>query len=160
MIYHFKNARLEALIRQYPHDPWLRDDKLMHWVYLPAILFAVLGMLFILNLGIALIAVAVAILYYSRYGQGVAAQLGAVLLAMLGAWMMLMPVHHLAAASLGIFLFALAGRFFGQRRARGVRPIPGWKQYLLAGPVLALAMFREKLAVREALAERSGLDAN
>jgi hypothetical protein len=119
------------------------ENRFVHWVYLPAIVFSVLGILFAINFGVALIAIALAILYYSQYGQLVAAQLGAALLAMLAAWMLVMPAHYVVAASLGIFVLALAGQWSGRVRAGGPEPsFSAWKHFLLAGPVYALALIR------------------
>lgn len=129
----------------------MAKDPLSCWLFLPAILFALLGLLFILNFGVALIGIAAAILYYGRSGLGIAAALGVLLLAMLGIWMMLMPVHHLPAAVGAIALAAVGGRLYGQLRAGEKPSLAEWRQYLLAGPAEALALLRERITSRPKL---------
>jgi hypothetical protein len=137
------NSRLNQLVRRYGQSQRDPADRIMHWVYLPAIVFAALGMLFAANFGIALIAIATAILYYSQYGQRVAAQLGGALLAMLLVWTLLMPAHYTIITSLGILAAALIGQFATRPRVgRPKATLASCRQYLLAGPVYALVLIR------------------
>jgi hypothetical protein len=130
------NSRLNQLVRRYGQSQRDPADRIMHWVYLPAILFAA-------NFGIALIAIATAILYYSQYGQRVAAQLGGALLAMLLVWTLLMPAHYTIITSLGILAAALIGQFATRPRVgRPKATLASCRQYLLAGPVYALVLIR------------------
>jgi uncharacterized membrane protein YGL010W len=141
----FSNARLDTLLRQYTPGPGEQDSHFLHWVCIPAILFAVLGMLFAINFGIALIAIAAAILFYYRFGYRVAAGMAGLLLGMLVVWIMVMPSHHLVAASIGIFLAALAGQILGGMHAALGKNRLAWHRQVVAGPVYAMVMLRRSL---------------
>jgi hypothetical protein len=154
------HPRLDDLVQRYASEQQAGDQTALHWICIAAVIFSILGMFFVINFGLSLIAIAVAIVYYARFGERIAAPLGALLLGMLAIWMMLMPAHHLVASSLCIFLAALTAEFSGQIRAGQAKPLSRYKQYLLAGPVYGLVMFREKLALREKLAETPGFDPN
>ncbi len=140
------NAKLDALVAQYRPDPAARDVALLHLACVPAIMFSLLGMLFAINFGVSLIAVALTILYYYRFGHALAAVMGAALLAMLAVWMMLMPAHHLVAESIGIFLAALAGERTGSGNAsRSGRSLTWCGRRILAAPAYTLVMLRNRL---------------
>jgi len=142
----FSNARLDALLLRHQPNPPGRETEFLPLVSIPAIMFAILGMLFAINFGISLIAIAAAILYYYRFGYPIAAGMAAVLLVMLAVWMMVMPAHHLVAASFGIFLAAIAAQIFGGVHAAGGRSSRIWvPRQILSAPVYAMVMFRERL---------------
>jgi len=154
------NRRLDDLVQQYASEQQARDNAVVHWICVLAVMFSGLGMLFAINFGISLIAIALAIVYYSRFGERIAATLGAMLLFMLAVWMMLMPAHHLVASSLCIFLAVLAFEFSGQIRFGQVNPLRRYRHYRLAGLVYGLVVLRQKLALKEKFAETPGLDPN
>jgi uncharacterized membrane protein YGL010W len=144
------NARLDDLIRRYAGRQQDQEHAPMRRICIAAILFSALGILFAINFGLSLIAVAIAILYYNRFGQRVAAEMGAMFLLMLAAWMILsiifMPAHHLAAASFGMFVLALAGWFFGPISDRqGKLSLSGFGRDLQDDPIYLLVMIRERL---------------
>jgi hypothetical protein len=140
------HARLYALLRQYVARRRSEGWEFTYLICLPAVLFSVLGMLVAINFGISLIAIAIAILHYCQFGQQIGAGLGAVLLLMLAIWLLVMPAHHLVAASLAISLIALTGAFFSRFSAGYARLGSfGYRQSLIAGPVYALLLFRAKM---------------
>jgi uncharacterized membrane protein YGL010W len=144
------NARLDDLIRRYADRQQDQEHAPMRRICIAAILFSALGILFAINFGLSLIAVAIAILYYTRFGQRVAAEMGAMFLLMLAAWMILsiifMPAHHLLAASFGMLILALAGWFFGPINDRqGKLSLSGFGRDLQDGPIYLLVMIRERL---------------
>lgn len=164
MVRSASQRRLDDLLARHSLGQQADSNPAPHLICIPAVTFAALGLLFAMNFGISLIAIAAAILYYSRFGERIAAPLGAILLAMLAVWMtlsmLLMPAHHLVAAALSILLAASAAEFFFQIRVGRAKP-PGWyRQYLLAGPVYCLVTLREKLQLRKAFAQAPGFDPN
>ncbi len=154
------NRRLVDLVQQFSDERLGLDNTVPHWIGILAVMFAALGMLFALNIGISLIAIAVAIVYYSRFGERIAAPLGAMLLCMLAIWMMVMPAHHLAASSLCIFLAALGPEIYSRLRFGHAKPLGRTWRYFLDGPVYGLVMLMKKLALKEKLAETNGYDQN
>jgi uncharacterized membrane protein YGL010W len=139
-------AKLDALISHYAISHQNPRNEALHCVCVPAIVFAVVGLLFAINFGVTLIAIAAAILYYNRLGQRAAMQMGAVLLLMLITWMLVMPPHHIVATAIIIFAAGWAGQFIGHMYEGAKPSFLEDAQYLLIGPLYVLAVLKEKLA--------------
>jgi uncharacterized membrane protein YGL010W len=138
------DLKLAAVLAEYGRHHQNPRNKLIHCICVPAILFAVVGLLVSLNFGVTLIAIAAAILYYNRFGARTAMQMGAVLIVMLVAWFAFMPAHHLALIAFGIFILAWTGQFAGHI-LEGAKPsFLEDIQYLFVGPLYVLAELKEK----------------
>jgi uncharacterized membrane protein YGL010W len=139
------NPKLDALINHYASSHRNRRNEIIHCVCVPAILFAVVGLLLGLNFGVTLLAVAAAILYYNRLSQVAALQMGVLLLFMLAVWMMVMPAHHIVALALSIYVLGWIGQFIGHRYEGAKPAFLEDLQYLLIGPLFVLSVLRKKL---------------
>jgi len=138
--------RLAAAIAEYAKLQHNRSHKLLHCLYVSAIVFSVIGLLVAINFGITLIALAAAILYYNRFGQRAVLQMSVLLLIMLVVWLMIMPSHHLVLIALGIFILACTGQFADQIYL-GTKPSFFEDiQYLFIAPLYVLAALKARLA--------------
>lgn len=139
------NPKVDALIDHYASSHRNHRNEVIHCVCVPAILFAAVGLLFALNFGVTLLAIAAAILYYNRLSPGAALQMGVILLLMLAVWMLVMPAHHILVLALGIFALGWIGQFIGHRYEGAKPAFLEDLQYLLIGPLFVLAVLKEKL---------------
>jgi uncharacterized membrane protein YGL010W len=125
------DEKLAAVITNYRRHHQDFRNKMFHYICVPAIVFSVVGMFVALNLGVGLIAIAAAILYYSQFGPKIALQMGLIFIVMLAVWVAVMPMHHLFATAVGIFVLGWIGQF--------------------AGHIYVLEAFKERLARRPGL---------
>lgn len=137
--------KLAAVLAQYARHHQNPRNKLIHFICVPAIVFAVIGILVSINFGVTLIATAAAILYYNRFGAKAALQMGAVLIVMLLAWVTLMPSHHLASIAVGIFVLGWTGQFVGHILEGSKPSFLEDLQYLFIGPLYVIAELHQKL---------------
>jgi len=141
------NALLNTLLDHYAESHRNPRNELIHCICVPAIVFAVLGMILSANIGLALIAVGLSLLYYIRLGWRAAFEMAVILIAMLFAWLMLMPAHHMLASAILIFALAWVGQFVGHA-IEGAKPsFLEDLQYLLVGPLFVLAVIKRKWPV-------------
>ncbi len=140
------DIKLSSALAEYGRHHKNARNKRIHLLCIPAIVFSVIGLLFAVNFGIVLIAIAAAILYYSRFGQRTAIQMGAILIVMLGLWMTLMPSYHLVLVALSIFVLAWTGQFAGHIYEGSKPSFFEDIQSLLIGPVYVLAELKAKFA--------------
>jgi uncharacterized membrane protein YGL010W len=138
-------------------------NKSIHWICVPAILFSVLGLLWLVPvprdvaalgawLNWATLLVALAVIYYLVLSPSLALGMGLITLAMFGV------IHWLEAAVAfppwilfaGIFVVAWIGQFIGHE-IEGRKP-SFFKdvQFLLIGPAWLLADLYRHLGIREA----------
>ena len=137
-------AKLDTLICHYAVSHKNPRNELLHCVCVPAIMFSIVGILFAINFGITLIAIAVAILYYNHLGQKAAMQMGAVLILMLFVWMLAMPAHHIITISVAIFILAWVGQLVGHFYEGAKPSFTEDLQYLAIGPLYVLNVLRNK----------------
>ena len=140
------DLKLAAVLAEYARHHQNRRNKRIHFICVPAIVFAVIGILVSINFGVTLIATAVTILYYNRFGPKTAMQMGAVLIVMLLAWVTIMPAHHLASVAIAIFILAWTGQFAGHILEGSKPSFLEDLQYLLIGPLYVLAELKERFA--------------
>jgi uncharacterized membrane protein YGL010W len=141
-----RDQKLVAVIAEYARHHQNPRNKLIHCICVPAIVFSLIGILVAINFGVTLIATAAAILYYNRFGQKAAIQMGAILIIMLVAWITVMPSHHLVSIAIGIFVLGWTGQFAGHIYEGSKPSFLEDLQYLLIGPLYVLAELKEKLA--------------
>ncbi len=141
-----REQRLAAAIAEYGRHHQNPRNKMIHCICVPAIVFSVVGLLVAINLGLALITIAIAILYYNRFGQKAAIQMGAILIIMLLVWITIMPPHHLVALALGIFILAWTGQFAGHFYEGSKPSFVEDIQSLFIGPLFVLAEIKHRLA--------------
>jgi uncharacterized membrane protein YGL010W len=139
------NTKLDALISHYASSHQEHRNEIIHCICVPAILFSVIGLLFALNFGLTLIAIAAAILYYNRLGHKAAVQMAVVMILMLLVWMLVMPAHHIVLAAAGIFVVAWIGQFIGHAYEGAKPSFTEDLQYLLIGPLFVLDVLKAKL---------------
>lgn len=132
--------KLDAMLAHYAESHRNPRNELIHCICVPLIVFAVLGMLWAINIGIALLGVAAALIYYYTLGRKPALEMAAMLAVMLLVWGILIPPFHQLLVAIIIFIIAWIGQFVGHR-------IEGRKpsflediRYLLIGPLFVLAV--------------------
>jgi uncharacterized membrane protein YGL010W len=138
--------KLAAALAAYGRHHQNPRNRLIHCICVPAIVFSVIGLLVAINFGITLIVIAAAILYYNRFGQRVALQMGAALILMLVVWVVVMPSHHLVLVALAIFILAWTGQAVGHIQEGSKPSFFEDIQYLLIGPLFVLAELKARLA--------------
>ncbi|MDR3521796.1 MAG: DUF962 domain-containing protein [Acidocella sp.] len=137
-------AKLDGMIAHYALSHKNPRNEMIHCVCVPAIVFAVLGLLYALNLTVALIGMAAAVVYYARLGLQAAVEMAVVLLVMLAAWSLLSGLHHLALVALLIFVVAWIGQFIGHYYEGAKPSFLEDLQYLMIGPLFVIAVLKGK----------------
>jgi uncharacterized membrane protein YGL010W len=119
-------------------------NKTVHWICVPLITFSVLGMLWALHPGAALVLVGAATVFYLRLSVAHAIGMLAVSTLMLGV-IRLLP--HPFATALAVFVAAWVGQFWGHH-VEGRKP-SFFKdiQFLLIGPVWLLDSVYRRLGI-------------
>ncbi len=135
-------------------------NKSIHWICVPAILFSVLGLLWLVPvpsgmaaLGAwvnwATLVVALAVIYYLVLSPALAVGMAAIVLLMLGAigWLATAPAFPPWTLFAGIFVVAWIGQFIGHK-IEGRKP-SFFKdvQFLLIGPAWLLADLYRHLGI-------------
>ena len=138
------NAILQARLAHYAQSHQDRRNELIHCVCVPAILFALIGLFAAINLGLALLAIALALVYYARLGKVPALRMGVVMIAMLVVWIWLIEpaVGAAGAAWVAVLIFVLAwiGQFIGHHYEGRKPSFFDDMQYLLIGPLFVIAV--------------------
>jgi len=135
-------------------DMWLDEygeshrnavNKTIHWICVPVIQFSVLGMLYFLNPLAALGFAAVGILFYIPLSLPLATGMLLITAAMLA---LISITPHLLAVSVGLFVLAWIGQFYGHI-VEGKKP-SFFKdlQFLLVGPVWLLNFVYQRLGLK------------
>jgi uncharacterized membrane protein YGL010W len=149
--------RLHHLINHYARshrNPW---NELIHCACVPAILFAVLGLIVHINLAAALVAIAIAMLYYARLSARAALEMAVILIAMLAAWRFLVPANDILPAAITIFVIAWIGQFIGHA-IEGAKPsFLEDVQYLMIGPLFVTSVLKRRRPTTEPDAKRTGV---
>jgi uncharacterized membrane protein YGL010W len=142
-----KTATLNHLIDHYAQSHTNPRNELIHCICVPAILFAVLGVILAINFGLTLIAIALALVYYSRLGTGAALEMAVILVAMLAIWLVAVPSPYILITALIIFVAAWIGQFVGHA-IEGAKPsFLEDLQYLLIGPLFVVDALKRRLGI-------------
>lgn len=135
---------LDGRIAHYAASHRNPRNELLHLICVPAIVFAVLGFIYGFSLTLALIALAAAIVYYSRLGATAAVEMAIMLVAMLAVWSLFGHTHHIVLASVIIFVLAWVGQFVGHY-FEGAKPsFLEDLQYLMIGPLYVIAVLKHR----------------
>ncbi len=138
------NPTLNARLAHYAQSHRNRRNELIHCVCVPAILFAVIGLIATLNLALAILAIGLALVYYARLGKSAALRMALVMISMLVIWVWLVeaPFGAGSAVFFAVLLFVLAwigqfiGHYFEGRKPSFFEDV----QYLLIGPLFVIAV--------------------
>lgn len=146
-------------LREYGISHQNRVNRMLHWICVPAIVFSLLGMLWLLpfpDTGISLIHINLctlfifmAMLYYLWLSPSLALGMFAVMVAvyLVFTWFESQSMHSLA-GYLGLFVIAWVGQFIGHhiegRRPSFFRDI----QFLLIGPLWLLSVVYRRWGLR------------
>jgi uncharacterized membrane protein YGL010W len=142
-----KTATLNHLIDHYAQSHTNPRNELIHCICVPAILFAVLGVILAINFGLTLIAIALALVYYSRLGTGAALEMAVILVAMLAIWLVAVPSPYILITAVIIFVAAWIGQFVGHA-IEGAKPsFLEDLQYLLIGPLFVVDALKRRLGI-------------
>ncbi|MCU4158698.1 DUF962 domain-containing protein [Acidiphilium sp. AL] len=132
---------LQAKLAHYAESHRDRRNVIIHCICVPAIVFAVIGLLMALNILVAIAAMIVATVYYARIdpdravGIRAAATMAVMMVAMLVVWLVLVPPGERLAAAVAIFVLAWIGQFVGHH-LEGQKPsFFDDLRYLLVGPL-------------------------
>lgn len=127
---------LQALFDEYAESHQNPTNKLIHYACVPAIYFAVVGLLCSISVTIAVIVAALALVYYCILSLNIA--FGMLIVTLVCFWIAL-SLQHLLIASLIVFVLAWIGQFIGHK-IEGKKP-SFFKdlQFLLIGPAWILA---------------------
>jgi uncharacterized membrane protein YGL010W len=135
---------LNARLAHYAQSHRDRRNEVIHCVCVPAILFAVIGLLTTINLVLAIIAIGLALVYYARLGKSPALRMALVMLSMLVIWVWLVKplLGTGGAAWFAVLLFVLAwiGQFVGHYYEGRKPSFFEDLQYLLIGPLFVIAV--------------------
>ncbi len=135
---------LNARLAHYAQSHRDRRNEVIHCVCVPAILFAVIGLLTTINLLLAIIAIGLALVYYARLGRSPALRMALVMLSMLVVWVWLVEplLGTGGAAWFAVLLFLLAwiGQFVGHYYEGRKPSFFEDLQYLLIGPLFVIAV--------------------
>jgi uncharacterized membrane protein YGL010W len=138
-------TKRDGLIRHYAASHRDPRNEAIHCVCVPAIVFAVIGFLFYVNIGLTLMAIAAAVIYYSRFSPLAAVEMAVILILMMAAWLMLMPTHHILLAAAAIFILAWIGQFIGHAYEGAKPSFFEDVQYFMIGPLFILAVLKNRV---------------
>ena len=128
---------IDRLIAAYAASHQNARNERIHFVCVPAIVLAVLGILWRVHPLLALILTAAALLYYVTLSLPLAFGMLAMAALMLGAWA-LVPVTAVLPLALAIFVTAWIGQFIGHK-IEGKKPsFLDDLRFLLIGPLFVL----------------------
>ncbi|MCW5921395.1 MAG: DUF962 domain-containing protein [Saprospiraceae bacterium] len=150
---------IQSLLSEYGESHQNPTNKLVHWVCVPVIFFCVVGLLYSVKLGVnilpnmplnlAIVALALTILYYVRLSPTLA--IGMTLFSLLCLW--LCRVIEASGASLwqvSLILFVLAwvGQFWGHK-IEGKKPsFLKDVQFLMIGPAWLMSFIYERAGIK------------
>lgn len=138
------SSKLDAMIRHYAASHRNPRNEVIHCICVPAIVFAVLGLIYGLSLALALAAIAAAVIYYARLAAAAAVEMAVTLVLMLALWAIFSGGQHVMAAAIVIFIAAWIGQFVGHY-FEGAKPsFLEDVQYLLIGPLYVIAILKHK----------------
>ena len=137
-------ARLDGMIEHYAQSHRNPLNEIIHCICVPAIVFAVLGLLYAADLTLALIGMVAAIVYYARLSPQAATEMAIMLMLMLAVWGLFGRSDHLALAALVIFVVAWIGQFIGHHYEGAKPSFLEDLQYLMIGPLFVISVLKRK----------------
>ncbi|OYV33831.1 MAG: hypothetical protein B7Z80_22935 [Rhodospirillales bacterium 20-64-7] len=137
-------TKLDGMIEHYALSHKNPRNELIHCVCVPAIVFAVLGLLYTVSLALALIGMVAAIVYYARLSTQAATEMAIMLMVMLAVWSLFGNTHHIAPAALVIFVVAWIGQFIGHYYEGAKPSFLEDLQYLMIGPLFVISILKRK----------------
>lgn len=135
---------LAARLAHYGKNHRDRRNIAIHCVCVPAIVFAVLGILMAIDLFLAIAAIVAATVYYTRIdpdravARRAAVSMAAMLAAMFVIWLVLVPRGEWLAAGIAVFVLAWIGQFVGHRLEGRKPSFFDDLRYLLIGPLFVI----------------------
>ncbi|HQT64673.1 MAG: hypothetical protein B7Z75_05125 [Acidocella sp. 20-57-95] len=138
-------AKLDSMIEHYAQSHRNKRNEIIHCVCVPAIVFAVIGLIYAFSLTMALIAVIASVIYYARLGLQAAVEMAVILVAMLAVWSLFGGAHHLAIVAIVIFGLAWVGQFIGHYYEGAKPSFLDDVQYLMIGPLFVISVLKPKL---------------
>ena len=134
------SATLDTLLSHYSERHQGRRAEVVQCICIPAVLFGAIGLIQALSLGLVLISIAVAAIYYYRLDAAVALKMAVVMIFMLVAWVTLLPEHGAAWLAILFVLFGWLGVFIGHhldgRRSSFFEDL----RYVMIGPLFVLSV--------------------
>ncbi len=137
-------AKLDGMIEHYALSHKNPRNEVIHCICVPAIVFAVLGLLYAASLTLALIGMVAAIVYYARLSTQAATEMAIMLMVMLAVWGLFGGSHHIAMAALVIFVVAWIGQFVGHYYEGAKPSFLEDLQYLMIGPLFVISVLKQK----------------
>ena len=137
---------IDSLIAPYSESHLNPVNEAIHCVCVPAIVFALLGLLWALHPLVALLMALASLAYYLWLSRSFAAGMVLMTVAMLGA-LAIIPDTQRFAVSLTVFVLAWIGQFIGHK-IEGKKPsFFDDLRYLLIGPLFVLAVLYRRLKI-------------
>ncbi|CDG81273.1 Mpo1 family 2-hydroxy fatty acid dioxygenase [Janthinobacterium agaricidamnosum] len=137
---------IDSLLLQYRENHANPTNELIHFVCVPAIVFALLGLLWSIHPLLTLATSAAALYYYYKLSKPFAAGMLLMALVMLGL-LLLSPPEIVLPLSLGIFVLAWIGQFIGHK-IEGKKPsFFDDVRFLLIGPLFVLSFLYRRLRI-------------
>ena len=135
---------IDVLLARYAESHRNTVNELIHIVCIPAIVFSLLGILWAIHPGVALLAVAAALVYYVKLSRAFAlgmAVMAAVMLTLLS----MLPEGTVLVTSIAVFVLAWIGQFIGHH-IEGKKPsFFDDLRFLLIGPLFVLSFLYRKM---------------
>ena len=137
---------IDVLLARYGESHRNPVNELIHIVCIPAIVFSLLGILWTIHPVVALLVVAVALVYYSKLSRTFALGMGVMAGAMLVLLAML-PDGTVLPTAIGVFVAAWIGQFVGHH-IEGKKPsFFDDLRFLLIGPLFVLSILYRRIRV-------------
>ena len=133
---------IEAWFSEYSESHQNPDNKKIHWVCVPAILFSIMGVLAQFNQLLMALVILLTLVFYARLDLVLAVAMAALMLSM--AWLIyLLPFGF--GFYIAVFVLAWIGQFYGHK-IEGKKP-SFFKdvQFLLIGPVWCMDAYLAKI---------------
>ena len=138
---------IDTLLARYADSHRHRSNEIIHCICVPAIMFSLLGLLWSLHPGVALVASLAALLYYLALSPAFAIGMTLMAAAMLAA-LYALPANAVLTWSLAIFILAWIGQFIGHK-IEGKKPsFFEDVRFLLIGPLFVLAFLYRRLQLK------------
>jgi uncharacterized membrane protein YGL010W len=137
---------IDGLIATYSESHLHPANEAIHCVCVPAIVFALLGLLWALHPGVAVLLALASLAYYLWLSRPFAAGMVLMTVAMLGV-LATIPDAQRFTVSLTVFVLAWIGQFIGHK-IEGKKPsFFDDLRYLLIGPLFVLAVLYRRLKI-------------
>jgi uncharacterized membrane protein YGL010W len=141
------HRRIDMLLTRYAESHCNRINERIHCLCVPAIMLALLGMIWALSPGLAVLLMVAALLYYLSLSLPFAVGMLGTALSML-CLLSQLPAAGLLPLSLSLFVLAWIGQFIGHK-IEGKKPsFFEDLRFLLIGPLFVLGLLYRRLHIR------------